>query len=163
MAEPLAAETLEFPDGRGNIVARLELYPPGNPANALSRLGDAEAREAGEEPLQLMEGLRYEYAFVGLGAENLRLEEEFGDGAVGQSSNPRLAHCGSITTGLNTGRLGLVAHDAAGDIEGRAALEVRSSKIGYRDDYRHMLEDITEQCVALLMDMRARRRSVRDL
>lgn len=155
MAEPLAAETLEFLDGRGNTVARLELYPPGNSANALVRLGDAEAREAGEEPLQLVEGLRYEYAFVGLCAENLRLEEEFGEGAVGQSSNPRLLHCGSITTGLNTGRLGLVARDTDGNIEGRAALEVCSRKIGYRDDYRHMLEDITEQCVALLMDMRA--------
>jgi predicted component of viral defense system (DUF524 family) len=155
MAEPLAAEALEFLDGRGNTIARLELYPPGNSANALVRLGDAEAREAGEEPLQLVEGLRYEYVFVGLGAENLRLEEEFGDGAIGQSSNPRLLHCGSITTGLNTGRLGLVARDTDGKIEGRAGLEVRSSKIGYRDDYRHMLEDITEQSVALLMDLRA--------
>jgi predicted component of viral defense system (DUF524 family) len=152
MAEPLAAVTLEFLDRRGNIVACLELYPPGNSANALVRLGDAEAREAGEEPLQLVESMRYEYAFVGIGAENLRLEEEFGRGAVGQSSNPRLLHCGSISTGLNTGRLGLVARDTDGNIEGWAALEVRSRKIGYRDDYRRMLEDITEQCVALLMD-----------
>lgn len=155
MAEPLAAESLEFLDGRGDSVARLELYPPESPANALVRLGDAETSEAGEEPVQLMEGLRYEYAFVGPGAENLRLEEEFGKGAVEQSSIKGHAHCGSIATGLNTGRLALVARDAAGDISGRAALEIRSRKIGYRDDYRHMLEDITEQCVALLMDLRA--------
>jgi hypothetical protein len=45
---------------------------------------------------------------------------------VEPSSNPRLAHCGSIATGLNTGRLALVARDAAGEIAGRAALEVRS-------------------------------------
>lgn len=155
MAEPLAAEALVFLDGRGNSVARLEIYPPVSPANALLRLVDAEAREAGEEPLQLMEGLRYEYAFVGSGAEDFRLEEEFGKGAVEPSSNPRLAHCGSIAPGLNTGRLALVARAVAGDITGRVALEIRSRKVSYRSDYRRMLEDITEQSVALLMDMRA--------
>lgn len=148
-------EPLEFLDGRGNPVARLELYPPDNPANALVRLEASEAREAGEEPVQLMEGLRYEYAFVGPGAERMRLEEEFGKGAVEPSSNPRLAHCGSIATGLNTGRLALVVRDAAGEIVGRSALEVRSRKVTYRYDYRRMLEDITEQCVALLMELRA--------
>jgi Domain of unknown function (DUF2357)/PD-(D/E)XK nuclease superfamily len=149
------AEALAFLDERGNLVASLELYPPDNPANALLRLEDAEAREAGEEPVQLMEGLRYEYAFVGTGAENWRLEEEFGKGAVEPSSNPRLAHCCSIATGLNTGRLALVARDAAGEIAGRAALEVRSRKVTYRYDYRRMLEDITEQSVALVMELRA--------
>jgi hypothetical protein len=149
------ADALEFLDERGSSVARLELYPPANPANALVRLEDAEAREAGEEPVQLMEGLRYEYAFVCTGAENFRLEEEFGKGAVEPSSNLRLAHCGSIVTGLNTGRLALVARDAAGEIVGRAALEVRSRKVTYRADYRRMLEDITEQSVALLMELRA--------
>ena len=155
MAKPLPAEALEFLDGRENAGARLEIYPPDNPANALLRLGDAEAREAGEEAVQLMEGLRYEYAFVGPGAENFRLEEEFGKGAVEPSSNPRLAHCGSIATGLNTGRLALVARDVTSDIAGRAALEIRSRKVSYRGDYRLMLEDITEQCVALLMELRA--------
>lgn len=149
------AEALAFLDERGNPVASLELYPPDNPADALLRLEEAEAREAGEEPLQLMEGLRYEYAFVGTGAESWRLEEEFGKGAVEPSSNPRLAHCGSIATGLNTGRLALVVRDAAGEIAGRAALEIRSRKVTYRNDYRRMLEDITEQSVALLMELRA--------
>lgn len=149
------AETLEFLDERGNPVASLELYPPDNLANALVRLEDAEAREAGEEPVQLMEGLRYEYAFVGPGADNLRLEEEFGKGAVEPSGIKGLAHCGSIATGLNTGRLALVARDAVREIVGRAALEVRSRKVTYRDDYRRMLEDITEQSVALLMELRA--------
>jgi predicted component of viral defense system (DUF524 family) len=155
VAVSLAPVALEFLDRHGNTVASLELYPPASPANALLRLGDAEAREAGEEPVQLMEGLRYEYAFVGPGAENLRLEEEFGKGAVEPSGNPRLAHCGSIATGLNTGRLALVVRDAVGEIAGRAALEICSRKVSYRGDYRLMLEDITEQCVALLMELRA--------
>lgn len=149
------AEALAFLGESGILAARLVLYPPDNPADALVRLEEAEARGAGEEPVQLMEGLRYEYAFIGPGAENLRLEEEFGKGAVEPSSNPRLAHCGRIATGLNTGRLALVVRDAAGEIAGRAALEIRSRKVTYRDDYRRMLEDITEQCVALLMELRA--------
>ena len=140
MAKPLPAEALEFLDGCENPVARLEIYPPANSANSLLRLSDAEARKTGEEAVQLMEGLRYEYAFVGTGAENFRLEEEFGKGAVVPSSNPRLAHCGSIATGLNTGRLALVARNATGEIVGRVALEIRSRKEGYREVYQAWLK-----------------------
>lgn len=150
-----ASESLEFVDDRGTAVARLVLYAPEAKADSLFRLTEAEARDAGEEPLQIAEGLRYEYAFDGNGAESLRLEEAFGKGMVEPSNNPKLLHCGSITTGLNTGRLGLMARDAAGNIVGRAALEVRSRKLSYRNDYRQMLEDITEQCVELLMELRA--------
>lgn len=149
-------QPLEFLDSRGNIVACLELYPPDSPSNALLRIEDAEAREAGEESLQVMEGLRYEYALLCLGAENLQLEEEFGNGVVKQSGNPRLVNCGSIAPGLSTGRLGLVVRNADGEISGRAALEVRSRKLTYRGDYQSMLGDIADQCVAaLLMDIRA--------
>lgn len=150
-----ASESLEFVDDRGTSVARLVLYAPGDKADSLTRLTEAEARDAGEEPLQIEEGLRYEYAFDGNGAESLRLEEAFGKGMVEPSNNPKLLHCGSIATGLNTGQLGLMARDAAGNIVGRAALEVRSRKLSYRNDYRQMLEDITEQCVELLMELRA--------
>ncbi|MDA8206675.1 MAG: DUF2357 domain-containing protein, partial [Thermaerobacter sp.] len=155
MIEPLATETLEFLDEQGNSVASLKLYPPDCPANALVRLEEADAREAGEEPIQIMEGLRYEYAFVGDDAGSLRLGEEFGKGAVETSGNPNLAHCGNIAPSLNTGRLGLMVRNKAGEILGRAAVEVRSSKVGYRGDYRRMLEDITEQCIALLMNLRS--------
>ncbi|MDD4911058.1 MAG: DUF2357 domain-containing protein [Sideroxydans sp.] len=149
------AEVLEFLDERGNLVASLEIYPPDNQVSALLRLDDAVAREAGEEPVQLMEGQRYEYAFVGPSAENWRLQEEFGKGMVESSGIKGLAHCGRIATGLNTGRLALVARDSAGVTAGRVAIEIRSRKVGYRDDYRRMLEDITEQSVALLMELRA--------
>ena len=155
MAVQPDGETLEFVDDRGTAVARLVLYAPAGKTDSLTRLTDAEAKDAGEEPLQISEGLRYEYAFDGTGAENLRLGEAFGKGMVEPSGNPKLLHCGSIATGLNTGRLGLVARDADGNTVGRAALEVRSRKLGYRNDYRQMLEDITEECVELLMELRA--------
>ncbi len=137
------------------VAAQLLLCAPKDKMGALHRLAEAEANEAGEEPVQILEGLRYEYEFEGDGAENLRLEEAFGRGMVEPSNIPRLAHCGSIATGLNTGRLALLARDAAGNVAGCAAIEVRSRKLGYRDDYRHMLQDITEQCVSLLMDLRS--------
>ena len=155
MAVQPASETLEFIDDRGTSVARLVLYAPAGKADSLFRLTEAEARDAGEESIQIAEGLRYEYAFEGASAESLRLEEAFGKGMVEPSNNPKLAHCGSIATGLNTGRLDLVARDADGNFVGRAALEVRSRKLGYRNDYRQMLEDITDQCVELLMELRA--------
>jgi predicted component of viral defense system (DUF524 family) len=156
VADPISSRPdFEFMDGHGNVVARLALYPSKNHPDSLLYLTEAEASEFGEEPTQLMEGLRYEYEFVGDGANNLRLEEEIGNGVVERSNNPHLAHSGIIAPGLNTGRLGLVARNEAGEIVGRAALEVRSRKLSYRGDYRRMLEDITEQCVALLMDQRA--------
>ncbi|MBA2659885.1 MAG: DUF2357 domain-containing protein [Nitrosospira sp.] len=145
--------SLLFYDERGILAAQLLLCAPKDKTGALLWLTEAEANEAGEEPIQIQEGLRYEYEFEGEDAVNLRLEEAFGKGMVEPSSIPRLAHCGSIATGLNTGRLALLARDSAGNIVGRAALEVRSRKLGYRNDYRHMLQDITEQCVALLMDL----------
>lgn len=148
-------EVLEFVDVRGTIVARLVLYAAAGKADSLIRLTDAEAKDAGEELLQITEGQRYEYAFDGSGAESLRLHEAFGKGTVEPSGNPKLLHCGSIAAGLNTGRLGLVARDVVGNTVGCAALEVRSRKLGYRNDYRQMLEDITEECVELLMELRA--------
>lgn len=147
-----ASETLDFFDERGKLVARLVLYAPNGKAESLFRISDADAKDAGEEPLQISEGFRYEYAFDGDGAENLRLDEAYGRGMVEPSNNPKLLHCGSIATGLNTGRLGLIARSVAGKLVGLAALEVRSRKLSYRHDYRLMLEDITEQCVDLLME-----------
>lgn len=149
------SEILDFFGNRGTPVARLVLYAPNGKPDSLLRITEADARDAGEEPLQITEGLRYEYAFDGKGAENLRLEEAFGSGMVETSNNPKLLHCGYIATGLNTGRLGLTACDSAGNVIGSAALEVRSRKLNYRNDYRLMLEDITEQCVSLLMELRA--------
>lgn len=122
---------------------------------ALLKLDKNEVREAGEETLQITEGLRYEYEFVGDRATSLRLQEESGSGVVENSTNPRRGHCGFIVAGLNTGRLGLLARDNTGEIVGRAALEILSHKLDYRSDYRRMLEDITKQCMGLLMELRA--------
>lgn len=156
----LASEILEFTDSRGQGVARLSLYALDDVAStpsdtvSLIRLNDAAAREQGEEPIQLIEGARYEYEFAG---EHFRLDAADGEpGRLIESSHlTGRRHTGFLSTGLNTGRLTLVVRDEGGTLMGTAAVEVRSRKISYRDDYRHMLEDITERCIDLLMELRA--------
>lgn len=155
-----ATETLEFANTHGECVARLQLFALDGAATKFSdspsllRLDAAVAREQGEEPLQLIEGARYEYEF-----EDARFRLDAADGEPGRlieaSGLAGRAHSGFLSPGLNTGRLALVVRDAVGAPLGAAAVEVRSRKIGYRDDYRLMLEDITERCVDLLMELRA--------
>jgi predicted component of viral defense system (DUF524 family) len=141
------AETLDFVFD-GAVTARMTIFPYG----PLVRIPEAEAAEHGEEPLQLQENGRYEYE---LDTPGLTLLPETGNGAVKPCINPKRAHCGIIEPGLNTGRLGLEVRDGNGSIVGKAAIEVRSLKVDYRNHYRCMMEDITERCVSLLMEMRS--------
>lgn len=153
-----ATETLEFTDARGVCVARLTLFALDAARAAdlasLIRLDSATARAQGEETLQLIEGARYEYEFA-----DARLRLDAADGEPGRlieaSRLAGRAHSGFLSPGLNTGRLALVVRDESDAALGSAAVEVRSRKIGYRDDYRLMLEDITDRCVDLLLELRA--------
>jgi predicted component of viral defense system (DUF524 family) len=150
-----ASERIDFIDERGTPVACLILYAQSDNINNICRLTDDDAISYGEQPLQITEGQRYEYAFDGVGAECMRLKEAFGKGIIVPSYNPKLLHCGTLIPGLNTGRLSLVATNVSGDILGCASIEVRSVKLSYRNDYRDMLHDITEKCVELLFDLRS--------
>jgi len=155
-----ATETLEFVDAQDACVARLRLFAldaaTAKPADlpSLIRLEPAAARAQGEEAVQLMEGARYEYEF-----EDSRLRLDAADGEPGRlieaSRLEGRAHSGFLSPALNTGRLALLVRDETGTTLGAAAVEVRSRKISYRDDYRQMLEDITKRCIDLLMDLRA--------
>lgn len=140
-------ETLDFAQD-GAIAARMTLYS----SSPLFRISDDEANEYGEETLQLLENGRYEYE---LDNPVLSLFAQTGNGIVRQCINPSRGHCGTIEPGLNTGRLGLVVQDGDGRVVGIAAVEVRSQKVEYRAHYRRMMEDITEQCVSLLMELRS--------
>ncbi len=155
-----SSATLEFIDPQDACVARLKLFafdatPVAVPS--LLCLDPAIAREQGEEPVQLIEGARYEYEFEGAGSASFRLDVAGGEpGRLIESSRLEgRAHSGFLIPGLNTGRLALVVRDANEIALGTAAVEVRSRKIGYRNDYRLMLEDITERCIDLLLDLRA--------
>lgn len=142
-----STETLNFVQD-GAIVAQMTIYP----SSPLFRISDAEATEHGEESLQLQENGHYEYELDNPG---FTLFTETGSGTVRPSINPSRRHCGTIEPGLNTGRMGFVVQDGDGRVIGRAAVEVRSKKVEYRYHYRRMIEDITEQCVSLLMELRS--------
>jgi predicted component of viral defense system (DUF524 family) len=144
-----AAEKLRFGDGADAPV--LDIFALAGDPEAIVRLPEADAKSFGEEPLQLIEGATYEYSLADAGQ---RLEEERGSDVVRPSRNPDTAHCGTIAPGLSTGKLFLVVRDGNGGKIGRAAVEVRSKKLDYREDYQRMLEQITHHCVDLLMDLR---------
>lgn len=150
------SEVLEFINSRGQCIARLSIYAfyKEGDTKTLIRLNDATAQAQGEEPMQLIEGARYEYEFED---ESHRLGAANGEpGRLIEASYLRQrGHTGFLSPGVNTGRLALVVLNKNGELLGSAAVEVRSRKISYRDDYRHMLEDITDYCVDLLMELRA--------
>lgn len=59
---------------------------------------------------------------------------------------------GTIFTGNYVGTLSAdIKKKETNEIVGNFHIEVRSTKIGYEDDYRKMMEDITEFCTELLM------------
>lgn len=142
-----SSESLDFAHD-GAVATRMTIYP----FSPLYRISDTEATEHGEEPLQLLENGYYEYE---LDNPSLSVFTETGNGILRPSANPNRRHCGTIETGLNTGRLVFVVFDGDNKNVGVAAVEVRSKKVEYRTHYRRMMEDITEQCISLLMELRS--------
>lgn len=109
-----------------------------------------ETRKWNEERIQLLENRRYEYRLLDVPAGLcLRAVE----GVITQNGFNNLL--GTIEPGSNVGLLVLEAVDAAGIVTGRAAVEVRSTKLNYRKQYRRMLEDITDFCADLLLQVKA--------
>ncbi|MBV6272158.1 DUF2357 domain-containing protein [Alcaligenaceae bacterium CGII-47] len=152
MSKAMSSEVVMFSGSADDNPIAMTIYAPIGIDLAIQRLTPSEAAEFGEEPIQILEGLRYEYE---LSVPGYSLIEESGGGIVSPSSNPRLAHCGTLVTGLNTGKLILLVLNNAGAFCGSTSIEIRPRKLGHRDHYRLMLEDITEACVGLAMELRA--------
>ncbi len=92
--------------------------------------------EDGLEPVQLVEAARYKYEVLDTPLtpiNRLDPDELF-------EPDDETLRVGRLTPGLHTGRLTIAVH-SGGEVF-RAQVEVRSVKLGYLDDYRHMLEDI---------------------
>lgn len=105
----------------------------------------ADAIEYGESPYQLLEGKSYQYE---LSSANYQLVEQ----TIVTSNPTRNFSAGNINTGIYVGTIRIDIIDRAYDLlVGEVRLEVRSVKASYRDDYRQMLSDITDQCTELLM------------
>lgn len=116
----------------------------------LIRIPKEEATEFGEEQIQLLETTTYHYE---INTPGFQLEEK--NGIVERSPfSVEAQDKGTITTGNLTGLLTLrVLKD--GETTGLARVEIRSKKIGYRDDYQAMLKDIADYSIELLLRLPA--------
>jgi predicted component of viral defense system (DUF524 family) len=159
-AEPQNPALVDCRTREGRILARIRLWPTRDAeltgeAHPLIRWTEAEAQARSEEPLQLRERCRYVYRLEPLdGTTDLVLSEERG-----------VAHSPAATGGYDEGFIEpgdqcgvlplVVTRRGDSTPRARAAVEVRSVKIGYREHYRGMLDHIATRCSGLLLDSRA--------
>ena len=121
----------------------LEIYST-TKSNSLFLLSEQEAKEFNEAKYQLLEGNTYEYSCD----DGYCLEEL--DSIVRKSKI--MDRIGKINTGLYTGLLKIRMMKINNiSVFGEVQIEIRSIKASYREDYRTMLEEITENCVSLIM------------
>ncbi len=129
---------IAFLNASGAQVGVLRIVSDSMNEGALVVVSAEEAREWGEEVVQLLEGRSYQFEFDG---PRLRLDMDAPIVTHFQVGRGDGVDRGALRPGLHTGRLQLRAVDALGE-PATAAVEVRSQKVGYRDDYREMLEQI---------------------
>lgn len=115
---------------------------------ALTQLAPEEALAFGEQPIQLRENATAEFVLEGV-PQGWRLRE----GGVVTLSRAR-AGAGTISAGNEAGLLTLVLEDAQGRAQATAGIEIVTAKLGYRDDFRTMLEALTRQTTDLLLRLR---------
>ena len=101
-----------------------------------------DAIENGEAEFQILEGCFYEYKISP--GFSLVPSEIVSQSKVNESS-------GRISPNIYVGTLNIEVIDANKTKCGILTLEVQSVKATYREDYRHMLEEITEKCTDLLL------------
>ena len=143
-----------FTDEDGDLVCTVSLYPEQPPTGPISSIiveSPELCAEFCEARVQLFELASYEYK---VDSEGYRIEPV--PGVVKQSNVPDSRDHGRITPGLNTGRLRLrLLSDGLLQRVATAEIEVRSVKVGYRHDYREMLQYITDRCTDLLLELRS--------
>ena len=133
----------------GRTLATVTIYALGSDDSALIERTEADADAYGEARVQLRERGRYEYRIdtPGFALQESRgvTQSKVAGGGIGRIEPQDF--CGQLSLILTeTGKSEPLA---------QGVVEVRSYKLGYRDDYRGMLTDIAERCVGLLQDCRA--------
>jgi predicted component of viral defense system (DUF524 family) len=113
--------------------------------NSLLELTDDESKANGEEVVQLLEGHSYIYELISDKDWKLDKIPKVVEPLKGSNNN-----IGRITPGNYVGRLELTAI-LGNESKAKTSVEIRSTKANYRREYRSMLEDITDECVELLM------------
>lgn len=124
--------------------------------NSLFLINEDEAISNGEAVVQLLEGRSYEYK---LSNENYRLKTSI-EGIISTSNRDNSS--GRITPNIYVGTLSLFVQDNNKQFqEQNISVEVLATKMNseldksYRENYRFMLDSITEKCTDLLMQINA--------
>ncbi len=104
------------------------------------------AKDNNEARFQLVEGCYYDYVI----SDAKYILGDIGENIIQQ--HKRLTHTGRISPNIFVGTLEIpIIKKENIDMCHSIQLEVQSIKSGYRDDYRDMLELITEKCTDLLL------------
>ncbi len=137
-------------DPAGRLCGLVFLVPARRRPDGIRVLALDEARRYGEERVQLLEGQTYDFELRGANADlRLRADRVVRPSAI----RPSL---GQIDTGCESGLLPLILEDGrTGKAVARGAVEIVSTKLDYRRDYREMLGFIAAECGQLLFDVRS--------
>lgn len=150
MPESVSEAPLIFYDDRRQPVAELRIVA--EKVDTLQKLTREESAISGEEPIQLLENSTYEFVFSSR-------ECELSESPVISRSKivARSFVSGRIVPQSYTGLLPFTVFEKGDSkkIVAEAAVEVRSRKLDYREDYRFMLDDIASRCNDLLMNIRS--------
>lgn len=137
----MSENKLTIPITIKNGTVELTLYGE-NPGSVIEVKNDAV--ENGEAFYQILEGCFYEYEIT----DGYYLEPS---NIVSQSKTKNRS-TGRIRPNIYVGTLKINVYESAtSKLCGEVILEVQSVKASYRNDYRHMLEEITEKCTDLLL------------
>ena len=141
------SEIIECFSDSGKIVAEVEIEISGRKGNEkkntapLVKVSKETAEEFGESEIQLREHSRYRYRvkskLAGLKLALRESHEVIPDIDPNQGAIEPFDHCGSLS-------LEVVEVDSPDTPIGSGTVEVRSLKIGYRQDYRGMLNEIAK-------------------
>jgi hypothetical protein len=146
----LSETVLQCLDDNGRAVGRLRIVQGDQGPQSVRYISKADSRHSGEEGVQLLEGRVYDFV----------LEEARPGVQVRESSvikpNRISKSLGRIEPGLDTGFIVFQLEDSqTGKTVATGAVEVLSTKMNYREDYRGMLTFIAAESSRLLYDIRA--------
>lgn len=123
----------------------LTIYPHSKDALCFE---EADAASFGESKWQLQEGKEYEYELKYAEGSDIPYFKDKPGIIIPRRSRKNE---GTIKTGLYVGTMSMVVVDVRLNKEFTISFEIQSIKAGYRDDYRQMLNEITEYYTDLVM------------
>jgi predicted component of viral defense system (DUF524 family) len=136
----MSANKLVIPAAASDKNIELTLYGENSGATIIEK---SDAVENGEASVQIKEGNFYEYKITD--GFCLQPSEIISISNISKSS-------GRISPNIYVGTLSIDVLKIDSEQKcGEVKLEVQSVKTTYREDYRHMLEEITEKCTDLLL------------